>query len=515
MPPRLLLCCFGGSSSSTGPASPHDPDAAAERSASSPTAVADAHAGPFRGLPGPGIASDKGIQDDGRLSRKVLQVRLLETDEEAMLLLPGQLPPTPGMLCQGGTTSSGSSSEDGAGPKDEASLLAEPSKGGGAHLVGSDASSASSRGLDSSPPLAAATSEAPCAASAPLAPSTVAASAPAAASVAGLPASTPAPEDLDIPKQLRATTAFEADYRLESHPRCSGHASTSDAAAAETPGPLLRYAISKAGGRRQLCRVVRAGEARAMRQVQLELLHAFEVPRHERLLLLHRAYTRHDTVRLVYEAAGAELFEYLLARQRLPEPACRDVLRHVLQALAALHKCGWVHRGVGAEAVWVAAEEAADQQQQQHAEGQPPAGAAGGTAPRLEARLGMFGTAIKQPATAGEQLSELVGSPHYVAPEVLRGQYGQPADLWACGVLLCVMLLGRAPFDGTSEVEVYTRVLLSAEGGDLPDAVLQGVSEPCRALVRALLAPNPNQRPTAAQALELPFFRCEGGGTAS
>lgn len=504
MPARRLLCCFGGSSCSgnSGPAAPW----------------------PLQGLSGSGTALDKAIQEDIKLSRKLLQVRLLEEE-----LLPGQLPSSPGvLLCEGGTTSCSGSSYDGVGPKDEA-LLAEPSKVGGAAgalLMVAGSEDASGRGRDYSSPPALAAGAAPSSAASPAAVA-VSASPPAAASTAGLPASTPAPEDLDIPKHLRAKAAFEAEFRFESHQR-AGQASTSDASAPEPPGPLLRYAVSKAGGRRQLCRVVRASEARALRQVQLELLHAFEVPRHERLLLLHRVYTRHDTVRLVYDAAGAELFDFLLARQRLPEPACRTVLRHVLQALAALHKCGWVHRGVSAEAVWVAEEAAeqqqhqsAGQQQQHHADGQggpAPAAAAGGAAPRLEARLGMFGTAIKQPA-AGEQLSELVGSPHFVAPEVLRGQYGQPADLWACGVLLCVMLLGRAPFDGASEVEVYTRVLRAAEGGGLPDEVLQGVSEPCRALVRALLAPDSGQRPSAAQALELPFLRCggrsNGGGDAS
>jgi serine/threonine protein kinase len=54
-------------------------------------------------------------------------------------------------------------------------------------------------------------------------------------------------------------------------------------------------------------------------------------------------------------------------------------------------------------------------------------------------------------------LKVFCGTPSYMAPEITkkRDYEGNPVDIWACGVLLYVMLAGQFPFRGTSEQDLY------------------------------------------------------------
>jgi len=52
-----------------------------------------------------------------------------------------------------------------------------------------------------------------------------------------------------------------------------------------------------------------------------------------------------------------------------------------------------------------------------------------------------------------------VGSPYYIAPEVLNGQYDQTCDIWSLGVILYIFLVVVPPFNGASDKEIYEAVL--------------------------------------------------------
>jgi serine/threonine protein kinase len=60
--------------------------------------------------------------------------------------------------------------------------------------------------------------------------------------------------------------------------------------------------------------------------------------------------------------------------------------------------------------------------------------------------------------TPDEPMTEKVGTPYYIAPEVLNKNYNEKCDVWSCGVILYILLSGTPPFSGKNETEIMMNV---------------------------------------------------------
>lgn len=99
----------------------------------------------------------------------------------------------------------------------------------------------------------------------------------------------------------------------------------------------------------------------------------------------------------------------------------------------------------------------------------------------------------------GQKLHGTVGSPFYIAPEVLTGGYNQAADVWSAGVILYILLSGMPPFWGKTKSRIFDAV----RAADLrfPSDPWDCVSESAKELIKGMLCRDPSQRFTARQVL--------------
>lgn len=180
--------------------------------------------------------------------------------------------------------------------------------------------------------------------------------------------------------------------------------------------------------------------------------------------------------------SASDLHHRIVTRRIIPEPEAASVMDQLFQALAHSHRLGVAHRDVKPDNILF------DE--------------------RNRLKLADFGSA--EIFKHGERMSGVVGTPYYVAPEVLAGRdYCEKIDVWSAGVVLYIMLAGFPPFYGDSAVEIFEAVLR----GNLrfPARVFQSVSPAAKDLLRRMLCKDVSRRFSAEQALRHPWITSGGG----
>lgn len=172
-----------------------------------------------------------------------------------------------------------------------------------------------------------------------------------------------------------------------------------------------------------------------------------------------------------------ELFDEIIKRKFLNEEDGAYVIRQLLSAITYCHAKGIVHRDLKPENILI------DSISEDN---------------KINIKVIDFGTAMFY--SPDVELEETLGTPYYVAPEVLMGNYTEKCDVWSIGVILYVLLSGTAPFDGKTDEEI----LGSVKRGKLEfrSKVWIDVSNLAKDLIKKLLTYNPSKRPSAAEAFK-------------
>ncbi|KAJ0963750.1 hypothetical protein J5N97_028872 [Dioscorea zingiberensis] len=199
---------------------------------------------------------------------------------------------------------------------------------------------------------------------------------------------------------------------------------------------------------------------------------------------IHADYEDDESIHLVLDfCPGPDLFDRIAEKGApISEPEAAMLMEDLMEAIAACHRRGVVHRDVKPENVVFDSEG--------------------------RIRIVDFGSAGW--IGDGGGMRELVGTPYYVAPEVVRGdEYGEKVDVWSAGVVLYTMLGGVPPFYGETAAEIFEAV----RWGSLrfPSRVFRGVSSGAKDLLRRMICKEVSRRFSAEQVLRHPWIKSRGG----
>ncbi|XP_070292410.1 calcium/calmodulin-dependent protein kinase type II subunit delta isoform X1 [Salvelinus sp. IW2-2015] len=212
--------------------------------------------------------------------------------------------------------------------------------------------------------------------------------------------------------------------------------------------------------------------------------------KHPNIVRLHDSISEEGFHYLVFDlVTGGELFEDIVAREYYSEADASQCIQQILESVNHCHQSGIVHRDMKPENLLLASK---------------LKGAA--------VKLADFGLAIE---VQGDQQAwfGFAGTPGYLSPEVLRKDpYGKPVDMWACGVILYILLVGYPPFWDEDQHRLYQQIKAGAY--DFPSPEWDTVTPEAKDLINKMLTINPAKRVTATDALKHPWI-CQRSTVAS
>ena len=172
---------------------------------------------------------------------------------------------------------------------------------------------------------------------------------------------------------------------------------------------------------------------------------------------------------------GGELFDEITRRGHFTERDAAVLLKQVLSAIAYCHNNNIMHRDLKPENILL--EESHDYEQ---------------------AKIIDFGTA--QTFDPAKQSKEQIGTPYYIAPEVLNKKYGKECDIWSTGVIAYILLSGLPPFNGSTDGEIMAAIKKGQF--TFTNKAWSGVSDSARDFITKMLDMDTKTRLTAEQCLQ-------------
>ncbi|KAF8093445.1 hypothetical protein N665_0383s0073 [Sinapis alba] len=215
---------------------------------------------------------------------------------------------------------------------------------------------------------------------------------------------------------------------------------------------------------------------------EIQIMH--HLAGHKNIVTIKGAYEDPLYVHIVMEVcAGGELFDRIIQRGHYSERKAAELTKIVVGVVEACHSLGVMHRDLKPENFLLVNKD-----------------------DDFSLKAIDFGLSVF--FKPGQIFKDVVGSPYYVAPEVLLKHYGPEADVWTAGVILYILLSGVPPFWAETQQGIFDAVLkgdIDFESDPWPV-----ISDSAKDLIRKMLCSNPSERLTAHEVMRHPWI-CENG----
>ncbi|XP_052202314.1 calcium-dependent protein kinase 29-like [Diospyros lotus] len=201
------------------------------------------------------------------------------------------------------------------------------------------------------------------------------------------------------------------------------------------------------------------------------------------------AYEDKNNLNLVMElCSGGELFDRITARGSYTEKEAARIARQIVNVVHICHFMGVMHRDLKPENFLFVSRD-------------------------KDAPLKAIDFGLSVFIERGKVYKDIVGTAYYIAPEVLKQNYGKEIDVWSAGVILYILLSGVPPFWAENEKDIFEAILKGQV--DLECPPWPSISTGAKSLIRKMLMVDPKMRITAAQALEDPWLREDGSASST
>jgi calcium-dependent protein kinase len=203
---------------------------------------------------------------------------------------------------------------------------------------------------------------------------------------------------------------------------------------------------------------------------------------HPNVIKLHETYEDENSYYLVMEhLSGGDVFHRIDKMERLDERFIARVLYKIISAINYCHSIGVVHRDIKPDNILFS-----DESEQ------------------AEVKIIDYGLGKKFSSQYSDLMHSFIGTPYFVAPEVINQEYNSNCDMWSIGATAYMLFTGTPPFNGICRTQVLNGI--SKKEADFTPSRWGHVSEEALDFVKKLLIKDPRKRMTSQTSLKHNFF---------